>query len=229
MKRQCSLLLLAAVVGLAAPCGRLFADAKPTDAKPAAVQVTVDVSEAPDLKEWGDKAKALVEKWQPIIAGLLKSDGFTPPSEVKIVFKKDMKGVAYTSGNVITIAAKWVQRHPDDFGMVAHELTHVVQSYRGAPRDAGWVVEGMADYVRFFKYEPDADLGPVNTGNAGYRDGYRTAAKFLFWIEKTHDKDIIAQLNQALRDSEYKESLFKKATGKALDDLWDEFVDSEKK
>ena len=140
-----------------------------------------------------------------------------------------MKGVAYTSGNVITIAAKWVQRHPDDFGMVAHELTHVVQSYRDTPRDAGWVVEGMADYVRFFKYEPDADLGRVNTGKAGYRDGYRTAAKFLSWIEKTHDKDIIAQLNQALRDSEYKESLFKKATGKSLDDLWDEFVDSEKK
>ena len=171
----------------------------------------------------------LVEKWQPIIASLLKSDGFTPPSEVKIVFKKDMKGVAYTSGNVITIAAKWVQRHPDDYGMVAHELTHVVQSYRDTPRDAGWVVEGMADYVRFFKYEPDADLGPVNTGKAGYRDGYRTAAKFLSWIEKTHDKDVIAQLNQALRNSEYKDSLFKKATGKSLDDLWDEFVDSEKK
>ena len=51
MKRQCSFFLLAAVVGLAAPCGRLFADAKP-----ATVQVTVDVSEAPDLKEWGDKA-----------------------------------------------------------------------------------------------------------------------------------------------------------------------------
>ena len=196
---------------------------------PAAPQVSVDVSEVPDLKEWGDKAKALVEKWHPIISGLLKSDGFTPPSEVKIVFKKDMKGVAYTSGNVITIAGKWVHKHPDDYGMVVHELTHVVQSYRRTPRDAGWVVEGMADYVRFFKYEPDADLGPVNTDKAGYRDGYRTAAKFLDWIVKTHDKDIVGKLNQALRKSEYKEGLFKDATGKSLDDLWDEFVDSMKK
>ena len=229
MTRQCSLLLLAAVVGLAAPCGRLFADPKPADPKPAAVQVTVDVSEAPDLKEWGDKAKALVEKWHPIISGLLKSDGFTPPSQVKIVFKKDMNGVAYTSGNVITISARWVQRRPDDFGMVAHELTHVVQSYRHTPRNAGWVVEGMADYIRFFKYEPKADLGPVNTGKAGYRDGYRTAAKFLDWIVKNHDKDIVVQLNQALRDADYKESLFKKDTGESLDELWDEFVDSMKK
>ncbi len=229
MKRRSLLLLLAIVVSLAAPSGRLFADDKAADPKSAAVQVTVDVSEAPDLKEWGDKAKALVEKWHPIISGLLKSDGFTPPSQVKIVFKKDMKGVAYTSGNVITISARWVQRHPDDFGMVAHELTHVVQSYRDTPRNAGWVVEGMADYVRFFKYEPNADLGPVNTGKAGYRDGYRTAAKFLDWIAKTHDKDIVVQLNQALRDSEYKESLFKKATGKSLDELWDEFVDAMKK
>ena len=193
---------------------------------PAAAVVTVDVSEMPDLQEWGDKAKALVEKWRPVIADLLQSDGFTPPTEVKIVFKKEMKGVAYTVGDTITIAGRWVHQHPDDFGMVAHELTHVVQGYKGAPREAGWVVEGMADYVRFFKYEPDADLGPVNTGKAGYRDGYRTAAKFLSWIEKTHDKDIVAKLNRALRKREYKESLFQDATGKSLDDLWAEFVAS---
>ena len=174
-----------------------FVTAVNADDKSAAVQVTVDVSEVPDLKDWGDKAKALVEKWQPIIADLLKSDGFTPPSEVKIVFKKDMRGIAYTSGRTITIAARWVQKHPDDFGMVVHELTHAVQSYGRTPHDAGWVVEGMADYVRFFKYEPDANLGPINTGDAGYRDGYRTAAKFLDWITKTHDKDIVDQLNRA--------------------------------
>ena len=224
MTHRKSLFVSALLACLTAPGVRLFADDKPV-----APQVSVDVSEAPDLKEWGDKAKAIVEKWHPVISALLKSDGFNPPSEVKIVFKKDHKGVAYTVGNTIIIAGKWVHKHPDDYGMVVHELTHVIQSYRDTPRDAGWVVEGIADYVRFFKYEPDADLGPVNTGKAGYRDGYRTAAKFLDWVGKTHDKDMVAKLNQALRDSEYKESVFKTATGKSLDELWDEFVDSLKK
>jgi hypothetical protein len=47
--------------------------------RPAAgVKVTVDTTEAPELADWGKKkAKELVEKWHPLVAGLLKSDGFT--------------------------------------------------------------------------------------------------------------------------------------------------------
>ena len=107
----------------------------------------------------GAKAKTLVEKWYPIINNLLKTDGFTPPSKVKIVFKKDMKGVAYTSGNTITIAGDWIKKSPNDYGMVVHELTHVIQQYRRTKRTDGWLVEGIADYVRFFKYEPNTKIG----------------------------------------------------------------------
>jgi Peptidase of plants and bacteria len=224
---QRSLSLLAVVLCLAAPHGR--ADEKSSDPKSGAVQVEVDTSEVPDLKDWGDKAKALVEKWHPIIADLLKTDGFTPPFQVKIVFKKEMKGVAFTSGNTITIAADWIKKQPDDYGMVVHELTHVVQSYPRTKREDGWLVEGIADYVRFYKYEPNTKLGPVINPDATYRLGYRAAARFLAWIEKTHDKEIVSKLNQALRKSEYKDKLFKDVTGMSLDDLWAEFLKSEKK
>ena len=218
--------LLAATLILVVPYCQ--ADEKPADPKPGAVQVQVDTSEAPDAEPWGAKAKALVEKWQPIIADLLKSDGFTPPSEVKIVFKNDMKVPAYASGNTITIAADWIKKHPDDYGMVVHELTHVVQSYPRSKRNDGWLVEGIADYVRFFKYEPETKLGPIHA-DANYRQGYRTAARFLDWIEKTHDKDIVVKLNQALRKSEYKDEMFKDVTGESLDELWADFLKAQKK
>src|SRR5579862_8991192 len=91
-----------------------------------AVEVTVDTSETPDLEAWGAKAGKLVEEWHPKIAALLASDGFTPPATVKLVFQKDKKGVAATAGNTIYIAAKFVREHPDDYGMVIHELTHVI-------------------------------------------------------------------------------------------------------
>ena len=204
------------------------ADEKSSTREHAAVYVEVDTSEVPELEPWGAKAKALVEKWHPFIAELLKSDGFTPSSEVKIIFKKDMKGVAFTSGHTITIAGDWVKKEPGDYGMVVHELTHVLQAYPHTKRADGWLVEGIADYVRFFKYEPDTKIGPIGS-RASYRNGYRTTAKFLAWIEKTHDKDIIVQLNKALRKSEYSDELFKDATGKSLDDLWTEFLESEKK
>ena len=89
---------------------------------------------------------------------MLPSDGFRPPTAIVLVFKKDMKGVAFTSGHQITIAADWVRRHPEDKGMVVHELVHIIQSY--PPTRSGWLVEGIADWVRFFKFEPETKLAP---------------------------------------------------------------------
>ena len=139
-----------------------------------------------------------------------------------------MKGVAYTSGNTITIAGDWIKKSPDDYGMVVHELTHVIQQYRRTKRTDGWLVEGIADYVRYFKYEPGPSIGRMGR-NANYRQGYRTAARFLDWIERTHDKGIVVKVNKALRKGEYKDDLFKEDTGKSLDDLWAEFSASQKK
>src|SRR5207249_2446473 len=97
--------------------------------EPAPVRVVLDTSEVPELATWGEAAKTLVEEWHPKIADLLRSDGFTPPAEITLVFRKEMRGIAATSGATITIASSWVQRHPDDRGMVIHELVHVIQSY----------------------------------------------------------------------------------------------------
>jgi Peptidase of plants and bacteria len=195
---------------------------------PKAADVTVDVSEVPELKDWGDKARGLVQQWHPKIAQALQSDGFTPPSAVKLVFKKDMAGVAYTSGKTITIAAAWVQKHPNDYGLVVHELTHVVQSYRRAGRDTGWLVEGIADYIRFFQYEP-GKLGPINARRARYDGGYRVTAAFLAYVTEKYDKEIVRKLNAALRAGAYKEDLFKECTGKAVKELDEEWRASLKK
>jgi hypothetical protein len=201
-----------------------FAFAAPAwaDDKPKAVDVTVDTSEVPELKEWGDKAKELIQKWHPKIAEALKSEGFTAPSTVKVVFKKDMDGVANTSGKTITIAAAWVKKHPDDYGMVVHELTHVVQSYRRAGRGSGWLVEGIADYVRFFQYEP-GKLGPINARRARYDGSYRVTAAFLAYVTEKYDKEIVRKLNAALRAGEYKDELFKKYTEKTVKELDEEW------
>jgi hypothetical protein len=193
--------------------------------KPAPVKVTVDVAEVPELTKWADQAKKLIEEWHPKLAELLASEGFTPVTEVKLVFKKDMKGVAGTSGATISIAADWVKRHSDDYGMVVHELTHVVQAY---PKpEPGWLTEGIADYVRYFRFEPKVKLAGIDPSRQSYRDGYGVSAMFLAWIEKTHDKAIVRKLNAAMRKSEYRYDLFKKHTDKSLDRLWADFLEDE--
>jgi hypothetical protein len=208
----CALLIALCAVAAAPP---------PKPPANPAVKVTVDVREVPELKGWADKAAALAEKWHPIISRMLHSNGHVPPSEVRIVFKKELKVPAYASGRTITISGKWVTDHPDDWGMVVHELTHVVQGYkRGGP---GWLVEGIADYVRFSHYEPKTKV-TVNPKRASYKDGYRTTAKFLAWAEAEHDRDLVRKLNETLRQGRYKDELFEKHTGKNLDRLWADFL-----
>jgi hypothetical protein len=98
-----------------------------------------------------------------------------------------------------------------------------VQSY---PKyDPVWLVEGVADYIRYHVMEPDK-APKFDVRKARYTDGYGTTAAFLAWAEKTYDKDLITKLNAALRETKYKEELWKESTGKTLDELWKEFVES---
>ncbi|MBI1248849.1 DUF4157 domain-containing protein [bacterium] len=189
------------------------------------LKVVVDVSEVPDLKPWGDETEKLIREWHPKISEMLQQEGFTPPQKVSVIFKKDMEGVAHTIGNRIFIASNWVKQHPDDKGMVVHELVHVIQAY--PPRSPFWLVEGIADYIRFYQYEPKVRLNGINPKRQSYRDGYRTSAQFVAWMEKTHGPGLVQKVNQALRKHEYQDSLLRELTGKNPEQLWDAFVQSE--
>ena len=138
-----------------------------------------------------------------------------------LFFDPKMKGVAHAVRDRITISADFVRAHPDDFGMVIHELTHVVQSYpAGGP---GWLVEGIADYIRIVHFEPGAPR-PKLTRLASYKDAYKTAAMFLEWIEVKHKPGLVKELNAILRQGTYRDECWTELTGKSVADLWSEFV-----
>jgi hypothetical protein len=189
----------------------------------AKLKVTIDVSEAPDMAQWAARAKSACEKNYAMICGQLASPGYHPPTAVRIVFV-DRDGIAYTSGSQITCCAGWFRRHPDDVGAVIHELCHVVQGYGGRPAP-GWVTEGIADYVRWFKYEPANRRPQVNPEAAKYTDGYQTTAAFFDWIVRSKNKSFVRRLNTAVREGKYDDNLFRQYAGKPLDELWAEFVD----
>ena len=195
------------------------------------VKVLVDTSDTPDLSDWGKRAGETCAKWYPKISALLASDGFTPPKSVTLRFQNDKKGVADTSGDKIRIAAAYVRGHTNDMGMVIHELTHVVQAYPKAKEGftkPGWLVEGIADYIRLYHFEPNAPRPRVNPDKANYRDSYKTAAAFMAWLEQ-RNAGAVKKLNAALRKGRFKEKLFQDCAGKSLDDLWRDFADSLRK
>ena len=197
---------------------------------------TVDATEAPDLLDWSEKElKSVVVEWYPRIVSLLASEGYVAPGDVSFRFRQDMRGIpASAAGNGVNLNAPWfrTQLQSEARGAVVHELVHVVQNYwirRGnanAAKTPGWVVEGIADYVRWFLYEPQSKGAEITQGNfarANYDSSYRVTGNFLNWLTETYDKDLVQKLNAAAREGRYAESVWKDLTGKTMQELGDQW------
>jgi len=228
MKKMIAAGLLGAVA-LTGPLSTGAARAQETRAAATVIQVPrfeADTSQVPELQPWGRAAESLCQVWYPKVVAILQSnDTERPlPPVARIIFEKDMKGVAYASGGEIHIAAAWVKAQPNDFGMVAHELTHLVQRY---PRSrAGWLVEGIADYVRLQHFEPQLARPRIDFTKAKHTDAYKTTASFLIFLEEKHGRDIVPKLHAALRAGKYSDDLFRELTSKDLATLWTDFAEA---
>ena len=189
-----------------------------------APKIVMDTSQLDVLNAFAKKADATAKEWYPRIVKILGVTNPKPGKEIMLVMDFDYKGVAATSGEGIHISTEYARKHPDDLGMVVHELTHVVQAY---PKyDPVWLVEGIADWVRFYHFEPVAKRPHPNPAKASARDSYRTTAAFLDWTSAKYDKELVKKLDHILKESAYKEDTFKELTGKSLDDLNTEWLAS---
>lgn len=185
------------------------------------VEFVVNVDDAPEMKEWAEKAAQACERAYPMINEELKTEGYKPPHLIRLTMKTSYNGVAMAGGTRITGSVKFFKAHPDDVGAMVHETAHVVQNYRGRGNPS-WLVEGVADYVRFFKYEPDK-LGRIDPNRARYNSSYRVTAAFLAYVTDKYDKALVIKLNKAMREGAYKEDLFKDLTGKTVQELGEEW------
>jgi hypothetical protein len=90
----------------------------------------------------------------------------------------------------------------------------------------GWLVEGIADYIRWFLYEPEthgADITRRNLSRARYDGSYRVTGNFLNWVTGKYDKNIVQKLNAAAREGRYTGDLWKKNTGRTVEELGEEW------
>lgn len=187
------------------------------------VKIVFEGEPTPLVRDWANEAGSVVVEWWPQIARLLATDAFQPPSELALIFKRELSAPAVRTHEGIFISIPWITAHPDDFGMLVHELTHAIQDYPAAIRNAGWLVEGIADYVRYWHYEPELERPRLDPAKAHYRDGYGTSASFLAWLVARHDRRIVRTLDAALRAGQYQPELFQTITGVELDELWKQF------
>lgn len=143
--------------------------------------------------------------------------------ELRVKIDTAYTGVAYAHKGQITISSRWLRQRPEDLDLITHEVMHLIQSY---PSHAGpgWLTEGIADYVRHV-YGVDNEGAkwslPDYSTSHKYTDSYRITARFLVWVTQQHDDELVVKLDRNLRNNSYSAELWKKYTGKTLDELWE--------
>lgn len=131
-------------------------------------------------------------------------------------------GVAEAGNGRVRFSSAWFHKHPGDVDVVTHEVMHIVQAY---PDGSGpwWITEGIADYVRnaFGVDNPGAGWAmPAFKTDQSYTNSYRITARFFTWIETHMKKGFVKTLDQAMRAKTYTPAIWKKQTGKTIDELW---------
>ena len=183
-----------------------------------------DISQAPDLGVWARTAETQMEEFWPDTEALLYSDKFIPPNMVNVVYRTGpgVTGVAATGGGVMEVNSAWCRAHPEDTGLTVHETAHVIQAY--SSYNPVWLVEGIADYIRWVRFEPEHFTYRIDPQKSTYHDSYRTTAAFLAWCELHYDSGLVTKLSRAVRFGTYNTAMFKAYCGKDVDTLWSEFI-----
>jgi hypothetical protein len=198
-------------------------------------KITIQTSDDQALRDWAkDKLAPAMAEWYPKLVAMLPSPDFKPATNISVVIKPG-RGVAETGGRRISANATWLKGeiNRQATGSLIHEEVHVIQAYGGArrnnpnaTRNPGWLVEGIADYIRFYRFEPEmhgADIRERAIANAHYDGSYRVTANFLNWTSEKYDKDLVVKLNAAMREGNYSKEIWKTSTGKTLEELGDEW------
>ena len=184
--------------------------------------VHVDATDVPPLRAWADEAAKTMEDAYPKMLTALGMVAPEPVLDVNLVIKRGPLPGALTENKTTTIFSPWIDKHEEDQkGVGVHELTHVLQRYgSGSPQ---WLVEGIADYVRYFVVQPGT-IPAFEPREYAYDNGYITSAALLDWVERTKGPGIVARLNIALHDGTYSDELFAKLAGCEPKEAWRRYV-----
>jgi hypothetical protein len=210
-------------------------------------EIIIDTSLAADLTEWAtNKLPPVLLEWYPKIVAYLPSEDYEAPKRFRVILQPipDPNVAAQTIGTRVNASIAWIKRDMNGrenhiLGALMHEAVHVAQQYGSTyphnPHPAinpAYLVEGIADYYRFFIYEPQtkgAEIRGRDLENANYDDSYRVTANFLNWVGQKYDKDLVVKINAVMRAGHYSTNLWTKYTGKTVEQLNAEWKDDLKK
>lgn len=114
----------------------------------------IHLNGANDLAEHAENMKQIMIEWFPFIQSQLYTPAYREIRRIDLYYE-DSDGVAWATPGAIHVSqqfARAIVNEPGG-GMYIHEMTHVIHNPQswGCP---GWIVEGTAEYMRRWFYEP---------------------------------------------------------------------------
>lgn len=191
------------------------------------LKITVDSEFVEDQRDSVNSLIDLYFKEWPLILKLIDSPLASTPKYLFLSFDPNLDFPAYVSGTTMVISAKHMQRQKEDtYGLFSHELTHFVQNYGGvAPT---WFTEGVAEHIRY-EFHKDSIWAQHHLKYSTAKKplgSYWSSMLFLRWLEKAYDKPIIQLVSRACSEKLYTHDIWKKLTGKSLEQLAKEYKKS---
>src|SRR6188768_3790312 len=128
--------------------------------------------------------------------------------------------LAGTANDVITFNSQYILDNPQDWDVVVHEETHVVQSGFKFP---GWLIEGQADYARqtYGRNNAAANWPSSLNLSRNYTAGYWETGAFIKWVERNKRATLLDDLTR--NSQTYTDELWRTLTGKSIVQLWNEY------
>ena len=153
--------------------------------------VTVSSSVPAKYVPYLTAAKGLIEKWYPKIVTKLGTQANAPTS-ITLLTDPNFWG-AYATGNSIYFGTPFLDdylNNPDQ-AIAIHEVTHLATSGIDWTFIPSWIVEGFADYVRYWIYSSDYPVTLPATSS--YLNGYEHAGYLFNYIATTFNKPNFAR------------------------------------
>lgn len=177
--------------------------------------VTIDTALAPDLANYlNTYAKPEIETWYPKISDAIAYPDYLPGNTVRLFMDPSTPYQASASGNTITVRPADLRNDlADGGGMFLHEAAHLIQAYPSGADPTGWIVEGIADWVRDWFTRERSYIPPTNAQLAPYSPGGLTVQ----WAESKYSPGFIHKLNVALHRKTYTSSFIPNLTGGKTD------------
>ncbi|MEW9698892.1 basic secretory protein-like protein [Paenibacillus sp. SI8] len=166
---------------------------------------------------------------------------YNDPSEVQLRKQKvvitieNFDGVAGASGSAseghIAISSRYLKSyydsgqplHEEIIGILYHELTHLYQFSDDNYGQIGYMIEGMADAVRFEVGYHDRYHPPIG---GTWKDGYGTTGNFFRWIDEHKHHGFLREINASLDPFDgvaWTENAVQQITGIPVLTLWNEY------